>query len=62
MQAHGPRLAPAHDWDEDACCIHCGIDGADIPQPRSQHTPPCTVYDAMRRLLAWQEYMRERRE
>lgn len=20
---------PQHEWDDDACCIHCGLDGAE---------------------------------
>lgn len=34
-----------HDWDDDCCCIHCGIDGADVPKPWKENMPSCPVND-----------------
>lgn len=41
------RAWPHHEWDGDACCIHCGIDGCDAP--RGSEMPPCTVHDEGKR-------------
>lgn len=30
---------PPHEWDDDACCIHCGFDGAEWWWI-NRHTPP----------------------
>lgn len=48
-----------HDFDDDACCIHCGFDGAEWhhwrhntwegrAQPEARQ-PECTVYDVATR-------------
>lgn len=36
-----------HEWDDDCGCIHCGLDGADVP--RSSEMPACTVHDEAKR-------------
>ena len=47
---------PKHEWDNDACCIHCGMDGADWP--RGEKLPACTVWsesDRARNRLNYRE-------
>ena len=31
--------ATGHEWDDDACCIHCGFDGAEWRHLREEGEP-----------------------
>jgi len=50
-QVHAP-----HEWDDEACCIHCGFDGAEhwwwshdtyegrAAEPEKRRMPPCVDF------------------
>jgi len=43
------RPWPHHEWDDDCGCIHCGLDGRDVPKPWPENLPPCPVHDETKR-------------
>ena len=67
----GVGVEPHHDFDDDACCIHCGFDGAEWHQWRHNtwegraqpeaRQPLCTVYDAGTRERNVADFRRGRR-
>jgi hypothetical protein len=46
-------MAHNHQWDDDACCIHCGLDGADMI---GYELPQCPVRDEPARAANLKSY------